>query len=457
MKRNRIMIAALKSGSGKTTITCALLQALKDAGEQVVAYKCGPDYIDPMFHKKILDISSKNLDTFFTGEEETKQLFLQNYTPQDFAVLEGVMGLYDGLGGIRKEGSSYHLASITRTPILLVVDAKGMGRSVIAAIAGFLAYDKEHLIKGVLLNRMSKGYYETLKPLLEEELHIEVVGYFPEQKELQLESRHLGLKLPDEIAGIKQQLKQTADELQKTVSLSAITKIAQSAEALDNGLREAAPTITEKEHPVIAVAKDEAFCFYYEDNLRLLEEAGAELAFFSLIHDSALPDGCDALLLGGGYPELYAAQLSANSSMLCEIRRAIQGGMPVVAECGGFMYLHTSLETRDGKAYPMAGVLDAKCYDTGRLVRFGYIELSEKEPAFLPENGHIRGHEFHYFDSEANGTDCVALKPVTGRTYACVNKNARWFIGFPHLYYPSNPAFAKHFAEVAEEYHKERK
>ena len=457
MKRNRIMIAALKSGSGKTTITCALLQALKDAGEQVVAYKCGPDYIDPMFHKKILDISSKNLDTFFTGEEETKQLFLQNHTPQDFAVLEGVMGLYDGLGGIRKEGSSYHLASITRTPILLVVDAKGMGRSVIAAIAGFLKYDKEHLIKGVLLNRMSKGYYETLKPVMEEELHIEVVGYFPEQKELQLESRHLGLKLPDEIADIKQQLKQTADELQKTVSLSAITKIAQSAEALDNGLRAAAPTIMGKEHPVIAVAKDEAFCFYYEDNLRLLEEAGAELAFFSPIHDSALPVGCDALLLGGGYPELYAAQLSANSSMLCEIRRAIQGGMPVVAECGGFMYLHTSLETRDGKAYPMAGVLDAKCYDTGKLVRFGYIELSEKEPAFLPENGHIRGHEFHYFDSEANGTDCVALKPVTGRTYACVNKNARWFIGFPHLYYPSNPAFAAHIVGIAAQYYKERK
>lgn len=481
MKRNRIMIAALKSGSGKTTITCALLQALKDAGEQVAAYKCGPDYIDPMFHKKILDISSKNLDTFFTGEEETKQLFLQNHTPQDFAVLEGVMGLYDGLGGIRKEGSSYHLATITRTPILLVVDAKGMGRSVIAAIAGFLKYDKEHLIKGVLLNRMSKGYYETLKPVMEEELHIEVVGYFPEQKELQLESRHLGLKLPDEIADIKQQLKQTADELQKTVSLSAVRRIAQSAEelpvsekpgknetkvialsnetaeTLDNGLREAVPAVTGKEHPVIAVAKDEAFCFYYEDNLRLLEEAGAELAFFSPIHDSALPDSCDALLLGGGYPELYAAQLSANSSMLCEIRHAIQGGMPVVAECGGFMYLHTSLETRDGKAYPMAGVLDAKCYDTGKLVRFGYIELSEKEPAFLPENGHIRGHEFHYFDSEANGTDCVALKPVTGRTYACVNKNARWFIGFPHLYYPSNPAFAAHIVGIAAQYHKERK
>ncbi len=457
MKRNRIMIAALKSGSGKTTITCALLQALKDAGEQVVAYKCGPDYIDPMFHKKILDISSKNLDTFFTGEEETKRLFLQNHTPQDFAVLEGVMGLYDGLGGIRKEGSAYHLASITRTPILLVVDAKGMGRSVIAAIAGFLKYDKEHLIKGVLLNRMSKGYYETLKPVMEEELHIEVVGYFPEQKELQLESRHLGLKLPDEIEDIKQQLKQTADELQKTVSLSAITKIAQGAEALDGGLGEAVSAGMGKERPVIAVAKDEAFCFYYEDNLRLLQEAGATLAFFSPIHDSVLPDGCDALLLGGGYPELYAAQLSANSSMLCEIRHAIQDGMPVVAECGGFMYLHTSLETRDGKAYPMAGVLDAKCYDTGKLVRFGYIELSEKEPAFLPENGHIRGHEFHYFDSEANGTDCMALKPVTGRTYACVNKNVRWFIGFPHLYYPSNPAFAAHIVEIAAQYHKERK
>ena len=158
MKLKRIMIAAPKSGSGKTTITCALLKALKDRGESVVSYKCGPDYIDPMFHQKVIGIPSKNLDTFFTGAEETKRLFLKNRTENEFAVLEGVMGMYDGLGGIREEGSSYHLAKVTKTPVILVIDAKGMGRSIISLIAGFLAYDKEHLIKGVIFNRMSKSF-----------------------------------------------------------------------------------------------------------------------------------------------------------------------------------------------------------------------------------------------------------------------------------------------------------
>lgn len=178
MKINRFMIAAPKSGSGKTMITCALLQLLKDSGKNVLSYKCGPDYIDPMFHKKVLGVPSKNLDTFFTDEKTTVQLFLDERADGDFAVLEGVMGLYDGLGGIYEQGSSYHLAKVTQTPIILVVDAKGMGKSVLALIAGFLQYDTHHLIKGVLLNRMSKGYYDIIKPLIEKELSIKVVGYF---------------------------------------------------------------------------------------------------------------------------------------------------------------------------------------------------------------------------------------------------------------------------------------
>ena len=167
MKLNRIMIAAPKSGSGKTTITCALLQALKNNGMQVISYKCGPDYIDPMFHENVLNVPAKNLDTFFSNEECTKELFLNNRTEKDFAVLEGVMGLFDGLGGIKEEGSSYHLAKVTKTPIILVVDAKGMGRSIIALLAGFLSYDKEQLIQGVILNRMSRGYFEIVKPAID--------------------------------------------------------------------------------------------------------------------------------------------------------------------------------------------------------------------------------------------------------------------------------------------------
>ena len=286
MKINRFMIAAPKSGSGKTMITCALLQLLKDSGKNVSSYKCGPDYIDPMFHKKVLGVPSKNLDTFFTDEKTTVQLFLDERADDDFAVLEGVMGLYDGLGGIYEQGSSYHLAKVTQTPIILVVDAKGMGKSVLALIAGFLQYDTHHLIKGVLLNRMSKGYYDIIKPLIEKELSVKVVGYFPEQKDIGLSSRHLGLVMPDELSDIKKQLNETADRLKKTIDMDLFMDIA--AEADEIGYSGSADVYNEKSigncdqnefsqnkaiNTVnIAVAMDEAFCFYYEDNLRMLEK-----------------------------------------------------------------------------------------------------------------------------------------------------------------------------------------
>lgn len=269
MRLRRIMIAAPKSGSGKTTITCALLQAWKDQGQQVAAYKCGPDYIDPMFHKTVLGIPSKNLDTFFTGAEETRALLVRDRREEDLAVLEGVMGLFDGLGGVREEGSSYHLAQVTRTPIVLVVDAKGMGRSVIPLIAGFLKFDKERLIRGVLLNRMSGAYYETLKPLIEKELPVRVLGYFPDRKDLHIESRHLGLVMPHERAGMERQLQRAAELLRETASLEEILAIAEEAEELEEagepeaaGELEAAGIFPNEAAPVIAVARDEAFCFY---------------------------------------------------------------------------------------------------------------------------------------------------------------------------------------------------
>ena len=453
MKLHRVMIAAAKSGSGKTTVTCALLQLLKNMGQKVVSYKCGPDYIDPMFHQKAIDIPSKNLDTFFTGEEETRKLFLMDRGEEDFAVLEGVMGLFDGLGGIREEGSSYHLAKVTKTPILLVVDAKGMGRSVIPLIAGFLNYDKEHLIKGVILNRMSKSYYEILKPLIEEELGITVVGYFPEQKQFRIESRHLGLMLPQELIDVKKKLQEASEELQKTVSLEHILKIAGEASELEAcGLISLESKNSVSECPIIAVARDEAFCFYYEDNLRLLQEYGAKLKFFSPIHDEGLPEGSCGILLGGGYPELHGAELSSNRKMLSSIKEAMESGIPVVAECGGFMYLHNKIIDKENQSYPMVGAINAECHYTGKLVRFGYIELQEKDANFLPEGEMIRGHEFHYFDSQQNGENCVATKPLTGRNYPCVISKENCWMGFPHLYYPSNPAFAERFVEKAKNY-----
>lgn len=458
------MIAAPKSGSGKTMITCALLQLLKDSGKNVLSYKCGPDYIDPMFHKKVLGIPSKNLDTFFTDEKTTVQLFLDERADGDFAVLEGVMGLYDGLGGIYEQGSSYHLAKVTQTPIILVVDAKGMGKSVLALIAGFLQYDTHHLIKGVLLNRMSKGYYDIIKPLIEKELSVKVVGYFPEQKDIGLSSRHLGLVMPDELADIKEQLDELAGRLKKTIDLDMLLDIAAEAEEITKTTNTEQMQIQNQNNTVnIAVAMDEAFCFYYEDNLRLLEKCGAKLQYFSPLHDTKLPDNCDALLLGGGYPELYAKELSENLSMRNSIKTAFKTGLPTVAECGGFMYLHTYIhniceEDADAQNYVfgMTGALDSECHFKGKLVRFGYIELAEKHSNFLPPNEKIKAHEFHYYDSTDNGADCIATKPATGRRYDCVISHDNYWLGFPHLYYPSNPHFAESLVRKAYEYRRNK-
>ncbi len=483
MRIKSVMIAAPKSGSGKTAVTCALLQVLKEHGLQAVSFKCGPDYIDPMFHEKILNIPSKNLDTFFTGEEKTKMLFADSAGKKDISVIEGVMGLYDGLGGVREEGSSYHLAKVTDTPIILVVDAKGMGRSIIPTIAGFLAYDREDLIKGVILNRVSREYYNTIRLLIEEELRIDVLGFLPEGEAFHIGSRHLGLILPDRVHHFKEKMKAAAKAFSQTVSVERIMEIAENAgdppsaetefTVAEEKKNETAAAVSEEQgtgasaesvldryaiiygsadcdsRPAIAVARDEAFCFYYADNLRMLEAFGAEIKYFSPLSDKELPKQCHALLLGGGYPELYAAKLSRNRTMREAVRNAVANGMPVVAECGGFMYLHASLKDRNGVLYEMAGAIPAACYDTGKLVRFGYIALREKQGYFLPENGMIKGHEFHYYDSTDNGTDVAAVKPVTGKEYPCVIENEMQWMGFPHLYYPSNPAFARSIVKKA--------
>ena len=486
----RLLLSATGSDSGKTTVMLALLSAFQKSGVVVQSYKSGPDYIDPMFHKKVLGVPSKNLDTFFTDEKTTVQLFLDERADGDFAVLEGVMGLYDGLGGIYEQGSSYHLAKVTQTPIILVVDAKGMGKSVLALIAGFLQYDTQHLIKGVLLNRMSKGYYDIIKPLIEKELSVKVVGYFPEQKDIGLSSRHLGLVMPDELSDIKKQLNETADRLKKTIDIDLFIDIAEAADEIgDSGnadvyneknigncdqnefsQNKAINTVN------IAVAMDEAFCFYYEDNLKLLEKCGAKLQYFSPLHDTSLPEDCDAMLLGGGYPELYAKELSENVSMLNAIKKAFRAGMPTVAECGGFMYLHAYIRNicddtdeqnkadvqnkadiqNDMNKSKLVGALDGGCHFKGKLVRFGYIELAEKHSNFLPPNEKIKAHEFHYYDSTDNGADCIATKPATGRSYDCVISHDNYWLGFPHLYYPSNPHFAESFVRKAYEYRRNK-
>lgn len=479
----RLLIAGTGSNCGKTWVTIALMRALALRGKKVTAFKCGPDYIDPMFHEKILGIPSRNLDLYFTGKEETKAIFLQE-DDSDVSVVEGVMGLYDGLGGIQEEASAMDLAKTLKLPILLIVNAHGKGRSLAAEIAGFLSMDTEHLIQGVLLNRISEGFYGMIKPVIEEMTGTKVFGYLPNCESWKLESRHLGLKLPQEKDDLSEQVTKAAAQLENSVRLDDILEMVKvfadknplTAKEFpwlkpmrDNVLLQGGQTVFQRKKVRVGVASDEAFCFYYRDNLRLLENAGAQVIPFSPLRDKCLPEDLDGMLLGGGYPELWARELSGNVSMREQVKIALEGGMPSLAECGGFLYLHEELELENGESYPMAGIVKGRAYYTGRSVRFGYAEFSEGEDALMTRKRaagqerkdiatafHIRGHEFHYFESENCGGDWSAKKPVTGRSWKCMHAGAQHLWGFGHLYYPSAPRFTLWFVEKCQEFQRQR-
>ena len=442
MNNSRIMLAATKSGSGKTTITCGLLAALKNAGINPCSFKCGPDYIDPMFHRTVLGIPSGNLDTFFTDDATTRSLFASEYEG-DIAVIEGVMGLYDGVGGTEEIGSSYDLARALGAPIILIIDAKGAGRSVIAQLKGFLDYDKYNLIKGVILNRTTPVFGDRLGELIESELSIKYLGTVPQINDAEIGSRHLGLIIPEEIDEIQNKLSIVAKIIEQNINLSEVKIIADSASKLD--IIEDRNEV--KANPVVrlAVARDEAFCFYYRENIKLLSDAGVELIDFSPIRDHDLPDDIQGILLGGGYPENYLSDLSVNTNLKSQIKKAIENKMPVLAECGGFMYLTEFISDKDGKSFPMVGAIKGEASFVGKLVRFGYVILSDNDIS-------IKGHEFHYYDTDNNGNDCIARKPKSDRQWSCIHKIDGSYIGFPHLYYPSNPDFVKNFVEVMKKY-----
>ena len=451
----RILLGAAASGSGKTLLTCGLLQALKNRNLQVASFKCGPDYIDPMFHSRVIGTKSRNLDSFFAKEDTLRYLLEKNARDCEISVIEGVMGYYDGLAGISPKASAYDVARITKTPAVLIVNAKGMSLSAAAFVKGFVEYREDSQIRGVILNQISPMMYPRLKQIIEETLPVKVYGYVPVVKDCVLESRHLGLVMPEEIADLHDKLMKLAEILERSVDIDGLLELAEGAEELP--VQEPLTGYHTQRNVRIALAKDEAFCFFYQDNLELLEEMGAQLIPFSPIHDEKLPKNIDGMLFHGGYPELYAGQLSENDAMRTAIREAVADGLPTVAECGGFLYLHTTLTDREGHSYPMVGVLPGKCFDTGHLVRFGYIELEESSGYFMSHGSSIRAHEFHYYDSEDNGADCIATKPATGRNYPCIHVGENHWYGFPHLYYPSCPEFAKRFVENAKKFSKSGK
>ena len=446
----QFLLAAPRSGSGKTTMTCALLMALKRRGCAPCAFKSGPDYIDPMFHRAVLGVESRNLDLFFSAPETVRTLYAKGAAGHGAAVCEGAMGFYDGLGGVSDRASAWHLADTLGLPVLLVVEPKGQSLTLAAELNGLVNFRTPSHIAGILLNNCTARMHALLAPMLEEETGLPVLGFLPKLPEAVIGSRHLGLYTAAEVENLQQKLALLADAAEEHIDWPRLLALCEKEPPALPARAETPPARVR-----IAVAQDEAFCFTYAETLEAFRDAGAEVVFFSPLRDTALPENIGGLYLPGGYPELHARELSENTSLLREIKRKIESGLPTAAECGGFLYLGQSLTDAEGQSWPMVGVLPGEAKDAGRLVRFGYATLSADSDSMLFRAGEsFPIHEFHHWDSTANGVALAAKKPVGGAEWRCGFVNEHFYAGFPHLYWAGTP-LPQRFAAAAENYRRD--
>ena len=446
----QFLLAAPRSGSGKTTMTCALLMALKRRGCAPCAFKSGPDYIDPMFHRAVLGVESRNLDLFFSAPETVRTLYAKGAAGHGAAVCEGAMGFYDGLGGVSDRASAWHLADTLGLPVLLVVEPKGQSLTLAAELNGLKNFRTPSHIAGILLNNCTARMHALLAPMLEKETGLPVLGFLPKLPEAVIGSRHLGLYTAAEVENLQQKLALLADAAEEHIDWPRLLALCEKEPPALPVQPETPPARVR-----IAVAQDEAFCFTYAETLEAFRDAGAEVVFFSPLRDTALPENIGGLYLPGGYPELHARELSENTSLLREIKQKIESGLPTAAECGGFLYLGQSLTDAEGQSWPMTGVLPGEAKDAGRLVRFGYAALSADSDSMLFRAGEsFPIHEFHHWDSTANGTALAAKKPVGGAAWRCGFVNEHFYAGFPHLYWAGTP-LPQRFAAAAENYRRD--
>lgn len=446
----QFLLAAPRSGSGKTTMTCALLMALKRRGCAPCAFKSGPDYIDPMFHRAVLGVESRNLDLFFSAPETVRTLYAKGAAGHGAAVCEGAMGFYDGLGGVSDRASAWHLADTLDLPVLLVVEPKGQSLTLAAELKGLNSFRTPSHIAGILLNNCTARMHALLAPMLEKETGLPVLGFLPKLPEAVIGSRHLGLYTAAEVENLQQKLALLADAAEEHIDWPRLLALCEKEPPALPVQPETPPARVR-----IAVAQDEAFCFTYAETLEAFRDAGAEVVFFSPLRDTALPENIGGLYLPGGYPELHARELSENTSLLREIKQKIESGLPTAAECGGFLYLGQSLTDAEGQSWPMAGVLPGEAKDAGRLVRFGYAALSADSDSMLFRAGEsFPIHEFHHWDSTANGAALAAKKPVGGAAWRCGFVNEHFYAGFPHLYWAGTP-LPQRFAAAAENYRRD--
>lgn len=455
----RIVISGTHSGAGKTTLTTGVLRALYNRGLKVQPFKSGPDYIDPAFHSFVVSRASRNLDVWMLGEETTKNLFVKNAKDADISVIEGVMGLYDGLGTQKDMGSTAHLSKVLSAPVILLVDGSGMSASAAAIVTGYKMYDENVNIAGVILNNMhGEKHYNLLRQAIERDTGIPCVGYLNKNSAISLKSRHLGLVPSGEVDELDSKLNEVASMVTETVDLDKIIEIARGASLVEG---KSTPVMPRVDKPVrIAIARDRAFNFYYEDSLDLIEELGGQLVPFSPITDKDLPEDIGGIILGGGFPEVFAKDISENLSMKSAIRKAADAGMPIYAECGGLMYLCDSIENLESIEYDMVGIFPFKSKMTKRLQRFGYVEVevASDSPISSEHEETFKAHEFHRSIVEHGDKGNFAYHVTKARPG---EKHVQWSCGhlyknclgaYAHVHFYSNINLAKNFVVKCSNY-----
>ena len=395
----RIVVAGTASGVGKTTVTAGLIAALRRRGLVVQPFKCGPDYIDPGYHTLAAGRPCRNLDSWMLDDEQVRDAFVRACGGADIAVIEGVMGLFDGADFDGERASAAQIAKLIGAPVLLVMDISGAARSAAATALGFARFDPDVPVSAVVLNRAgSEAHASGCARAIERATGLHVVGFLPRDELLRVPERHLGLLPSGERSGMDALLDAMADSVERHCDIDAVLHLAATAGPAPAGAR--SPRIAYEladRAPILAVARDEAFSFYYPDNLELIEAAGAKIVFFSPVHGERLPAGTAGVYLGGGFPELYAAPLSANTALWDELRALHATGAPILAECGGFMVLTQALIAADGERHQMAGLVPGTTRMTTRLAGLGYRHAVALRDNLLAEAGEtLRGHEFHY-------------------------------------------------------------
>ncbi len=437
------IISGTSSGSGKTTVTLGLMAALRARGLRVQPFKCGPDFIDPGLHQLVTGSTSRNLDLWMCGEEFTRTTFQENSRGADIAIIEGVMGMFDG--GLSSSGM---LAKTLGLPGILVLDVRSMAESAAAIVKGFETYLPDAAPRGVILNRIaSDRHLQLVSNAIREHCDVEILGHLPRTLEFSIPSRHLGLITGDEAPLSPGALQLLTDTVARHIDLDKVLSLCTS---MPETALKTSPT-SKNRRCRIGVARDKAFCFYYEDNFDLLRKTGAELVFFSPVADTRLPENLNALYLGGGYPELYAQQLSGNTAMRTAIGEWIEADGPVYAECGGFMYLTEGIIDQGGNFHPMVGAFPVRARMQEKRASLGYREVrTTGRSCFGPAGTVLRGHEFHYSHIETMPADIARIYEVNNGTregYAY----RKILGGYMHLHFGFSPQVTEDFINFCRE------